>query len=513
MRPNAGEPEAATAGGHAGAVRARASRPATGSPLEAWLGARLESCNRHRGLGLIFFAALIAIQISPWLYITPDAVGYLSIARSIAAGGRLTNLGNPHLAYPLGYPLILSPAFILGGRPFLYVSMIQSALAVAFMLGVYRWAMRRAPGVALLITGGVMVNVSLWNYLRRPLSELAFMALAVWTVLALNAALEAKSMRQAGRRIVAAAALLIALSMIREAGVLFAAGFGLAALWKPPGGKTRWGAAAAMALIAGLPAAAAVIGFARYDWLIAQRSPAALGTHLSGFLDLPMPLAIRFNQGLQLQIGELGRLLVPGMFKAYGPAGRWLDPNMLVHAPLLLIVAAGWWRMWRAGRDVYAATLPLYFGLYVGWALEADTRYLLPMLPVLVMSLWYAIEPLRRCRLTIFTALLAAHLMVAAGYWVLIDGPRAARCNRQWPAVAALAGAIAAQPAPVAAVEVPQCARLMLAFALDGPVANWDARGAAGGGARWIVTAREGPGYQGFRPYLSAGAYRLLLGQ
>ncbi len=49
---------------------------------------------------MAMLALLLAIQISPWWYPTPDATAYLSIARGIAVSHRLSNLGGIHLAYP-----------------------------------------------------------------------------------------------------------------------------------------------------------------------------------------------------------------------------------------------------------------------------------------------------------------------------------------------------------------------------------------------------------------------------
>src|SRR5690242_9607355 len=64
----------------------------------------------HPVLWLAFFALLIAVQISPFWYPTPDATAYLSIARSIASGNGLRNFGYAHVPYPPGYPIIISPA-------------------------------------------------------------------------------------------------------------------------------------------------------------------------------------------------------------------------------------------------------------------------------------------------------------------------------------------------------------------------------------------------------------------
>ncbi len=68
------------------------------------------------------------------------------------------------------------------------------------MAGVYRWIRPLAPAAAVLLTGLVMVNVALWIYYRRTLSEMAFMTVMIWTVLVLNSALEAGQLRLGGNR-------------------------------------------------------------------------------------------------------------------------------------------------------------------------------------------------------------------------------------------------------------------------------------------------------------------------
>ena len=88
-------------------------------------------------IALVATAILLATQIGPWWYATSDSKGYLSIARSLANGHGLTNLGSPHIWFAPGYPVILSPLFLLSDRPFLAISIVTWLLAVAYLAGVY----------------------------------------------------------------------------------------------------------------------------------------------------------------------------------------------------------------------------------------------------------------------------------------------------------------------------------------------------------------------------------------
>ncbi|MGO9060043.1 MAG: hypothetical protein ACLQU2_22080 [Candidatus Binataceae bacterium] len=469
-----------------------------------------QSARPWRWMALL--AVLLAIQISPWWYPTPDAAAYLSIARAIAVTHRLSNLGGVHLAYPPGYPLLISPAFLISSRPFMAVSIIHWLIALIFMVGVYRWTCRMAPVPALLLTGLSIVNVAFWIYYRRTLSELAFMTFMIWTVLALDWALEASSRGSRATRTAMGMVLLAALVLIREPGILFAPGFAVAAFLRVRAGKLRGSDGLVMTAEVAAPAAAAVVGFLIYDRATARVSPSRIfGTHLGGFLEPSTPIIPRVIEGLRLRISEVGRLVVPGMFKTYAAHGQWLHVNVFIYLMVFAVVAAGLWRLVRCRRDVFAATMPLYFALYMVWAFDADTRYLLPLLPAIMVSLWFAIVSMTRFPLTVMAALLVLHLAVAVGYWTAVEVPRGRQCNSQWASIEALApGLWDASGMVVATHQVPECARLMLTFLIDRPVPERISQGDFPD-ARWILESAEGPDPAGFRIKHSQGHYKLLV--
>ena len=444
------------------------SSPARRQALEEWLAA--QSTRPLRWMAIP--ALLLAIQISPWWYPTPDAVAYLSIARSVAVNHRLSNLGGVHLAYPPGYPLLISPAFLISSRPFMAVSIIHWLMALIFMAGVYRWSRRLAPAAALLLAGLAVINAAFWIYYRRTLSEIAFMTIMIWTVVALDSALEAGTRGARAIRAAAGTILLVAMALIREPGVVFAPGFVAAALLCVRDRKLRWTDAVGMAAEVAAPAAAGVVAFMIYDRATARAAPSRVfGTHLGGFLDPSTPIFQRVAEGLRLRISEVGRLVVPGMFKTYAPHGQWMNVNVIIYLAVFALVATGWWRLIRRRRDVFAATMPLYFALYAVWAFDADTRYLLPLLPAIMVSLWFAIQSMTRFPLTVLAALLLLHLAVALGYWTAVEIPRGRECNRQWGPQRPSLPDIKDEPGMVVAThQVPECTRLMLSFLIDRPV-------------------------------------------
>ncbi len=157
------------------------SQPSRLESLLRWPHARPKTA-------LAVTAILLATQIGPWWYATKDSSSYLSIARSVAHGRGLTNLGSPHLWFAPGYSVILSPLFLVSDRPLLAISIVGWLLAVAYMAGVYVWARRAVPPAAIWIAMLSVLNTLLWVNLRRPLSEAAFVCGCLWTVNALHAA-------------------------------------------------------------------------------------------------------------------------------------------------------------------------------------------------------------------------------------------------------------------------------------------------------------------------------------
>jgi hypothetical protein len=477
----------------------------TAARLEGWLA-------RQSDHPLRWFAAtaiLLAVQISPWWLPTPDSAAYLSIARSIATDHSLRMFGYLHSAYPPGYPFLISPAFWLGPEPFLAISMLQCLMALLLMWGLYRWLAEQTADGALFLTLLVMVNVTLWTYYHRPLSELAFATTALWAVLTLDRSLDRAAGRVRIGLLLLGTALLVLLTLIREAGVLFAFALGATVMLRLRQRTIKASTAIAAIAIVLLPALAAVIGFVIYTQ-VTFATTHVFGTHLSGLFNNPVPLARRLSNGLRLQIDGVGRLLVPGMFKAYGYG--WVDINTLIYSVICIPLAIGWYR-WTVRRpDPYALVVPLYLLLYVIWDFAADTRYVLPLLPPLVVALWYFVEPFRRWRLTMIAVLTGLHLAVATSYWLAVELPQAHRCAGQQQLVQQLAPAVAGHAGPIITTrDVPECTRLFLALTLDRPVAVVRPNLSAIGPARILLTTAGEQRVDGFHIARTAGDYILWL--
>jgi hypothetical protein len=464
--------------------------------------------SRHHRRWLVILALMLAAELGPVWPTAPDAVAYLSISRSIATGHGLRNLGFSHIAYPPGYPLLISPAFFFPAFPFAVIAGLHWLLGMMLAIGLYRWARHEGDSAAMLLTALVMVNVSLWTYSRVPVSELAFMTIAVWAVIALNNAMDAPNSRRRFGQVLLGAVLVLMLSMIREAGVVFAIGF-LAAvcaeLWR---GRLRALDGLVMTLPVCLLAFIGLALFLAYDENT-FRDARVFGTHLAGFLDRNVPLENRLIEGVRLEVSAVGRLIVPGMFKAYGK--RWMDVNIALYIVVVTAIAVGWWRSCSRRSDVYVMTVPFYLALYAVWSFDADTRYLLPILPVICISLWCLIERYQDHRLTIIAALVLLHLGVALGYTMFINIPAGCKCNQQWTAIARIASLVKNKEGRITALAgTPKCSSLILSYLTDKPVTEQHMDPSSLSGTRWLVAPANALAIHGFSTAFADGKIRLL---
>lgn len=417
---------------------------------------------------LLLCALLLAVQVGPWWYSSIDSTGYLSLARSLARAGLPTNLGSPLWWYSPGYPALISPLFLLGDRPFLAISLGQWLLAVGFMLGVYRWAKSIVGDMAIWFAALVIVNHGFCIHFRRPLSETAFMCFLIWAINALHGLGRSAGGARYGLRLCGCAILLVALCAIRPVGIMLVPAFA-AWSWVAARGQTiSWYRAAIASLVVTLAASAPVAAFVAHERALA----AELGgrSYADEFHDAAISPLESYSRGIQLCISDIGRVCIPGFFKSHGVPGDWTDPNMLIHMPFFALVCLGWRRWRQHGNDLYQWYLPFYVLLIAAHAMDTGARLLLPLLPALLVCVWFALPPARERRQVVIAASLAVQLIVAVSYWLAVDLPRARRFDRQWPAVKAMAGRLADDESPQVTAELPGELKLMLELALDRPV-------------------------------------------
>ena len=474
----------------------------------------------------------MAIQISPWWYAKPDGCIYLSIARSMAKGTQLTALGNPHLVTTPGYPALISPAFLTGDRPFLMLSILHWMMATICIVGVYYWARRHSPSIAILLTALAMVNAAVWLHYRRTIKEIAFMAVVIWTVNVMHAILhdKHKSVLQTAVLTVLAALLVTLSAMIRYPGLVLAAGFGVVMLLATYRGRISWVRAATVTLMVSVPASTVVMWHIQHEENMAQKNAEA--TYLQSFQaavrhifhepifgtstdkptvmqdDQPSEIptsgkSICDNQlveGLRLQISSLGQLTLPGMFKANSGRGKWLTLNMIIYLIWLVFLLVGWWYLFGHKNDVFATSLPFYLILYIIWPFDQGVRFLVVTAPLVTTCGWFGMRrllPLKGVSMLSIGVIL--HLTVSTIYWLGTDAPRAYALHLEWPKVEQIAEEISGDPRPVAIVNIDQKLqkkisywvqrrlRLMLMLAIDRPVQEYKSQQQVSADIHWVV--------------------------
>ncbi len=465
-----------------------------------------------RAVWFALMALLLALQIKWWWQPCPDAVSYLSIARHMAHG-ELERCDSPHVVMAPGYPLLVAPAFLVSDKPFLIIAVMHFVLAMLLMAAVYLWLRRWADSAAAPLAALVMSGACFWHNYRNTISELAFMTALMWAAYALERLIRAATRRQTALWGAAALVLSLLTASTRLVGVFLLAGFAAALLVCALRQQITSRRAAGLMALIGVPVSIAVLALVAWDHAMAARaggSAKSYAQHMAADGLTPLQQVV---EGLRLRISECGRLLIPGMYKAYARPGQWLNPVM----PLYIALAAGlgwaWWKKARDGGDLLLYMLPAYLGLYVVWPFDQGGRYMLPVLPILALCLWGLLERLPRRRFTVLLALVMAHAAVSLGYWT--RDLRFVQYHDQWGEVARLGEHLRAEPNAAAWHDREdrrqlESLRLMLAYEINRPLANTAAESTISPEVRWLVVPSEGGSIPGFAPLASAGPLTLL---
>lgn len=411
-------------------------------------------------LGLFLF--LIVIQIdSYWWTMDSDVAAYLSIARSVWTNQGITCFGEKQLYFSPGYPLLISPAFLICSRPFLYLGLINGIFAGFFVLGVYRWMRSIVPEAALWLTGLSIINVSFGIIFRALFSETSFMAVAIWTIIILNASAASADSTKTWAWAIPGSIMLALLSAIRYPGLLVGFAFATSLFLQAHKHSLKAAKAVILATVVMLPALLTVTTLLLYERANISEDSVRRGMmYTNQILDKQSTLPEQILEGLRLRISSIGRLLLPGMFKTYGRAGEWLNPSMIIYIPLTCLIIFGWWKLLQRKPEVFGLTLPTYLLLYVIWPYDQGTRFLLPMLPLLWAGFWMYLRRFQNCRLRIIALLLLLHSVILVGYWQR-KIPETRQWNQAWPIVEEIASIIGPQNG-LAVYEIPSNIRIML---------------------------------------------------
>ncbi len=463
---------------------------------------------RRRWLAFALIAILLAIQITPKLTMSPDGVSYMSIARSLIFHGELKRLGSPHLRYAPAYPILVSPAFFFGPRPFLPAQIIQWLFTILLILATYAWFAPYAGRSAIWITLLALLNTGFWDLFRQVSSELAFMPCLMWGSVLLAAATRTTSAWRAAAMIAGGIVLVAVATLTRQAGALLVIGFTLALILRAMRRQITWTRAILCAASLGITIAAISWALIAFDHHGARAAgPAEIG-YTDAFRAPDNSLTSQIIEGVRRQSAEVGRLLIPGMWKAHAVAHDWHALNTWIYLAVCVPVAIGWWKLCKTTADPLALTLPFYIALYVVYPFDSGTRFTVPMLPVLAASLWFILSPLRNNRAPVFLLLILFHVSVAIGYWI-DDAAHVRHRWQHWPAIQQLARIIPPEAKIIALRGGTGDDWMFLMYVTDRPVAPESLNEPLTKDADWIVTSNPNESFSGFHPITQITNYKI----
>ena len=472
-------------------------------PLEK----QLVAANQRTWVWLVVIGVLLAVQIKWWWEPGDDASAYLSIARHMA-GGQLQRMDSAHLRWAPGYPALIAPAFRFSDRPFLLISLIHWGLAMALAGGLLVWFRRIAAPAAGLLTALVMVNVSFWDLYRLTLSELAFMVWLIWSVHALQRVADSDRARAMAAWSVVAALVIIAGACTRQVTVFVLGGFGLVMAVRALRGQVTWTRAVATSASIGVPVFLAVLGLVLWDRAQALEAGGDARAYTQYFAAEAMTPLQQVLEGLRIRIAATGRLMIPGMHKASPHGGFWVYPTMLLYTGVTVALLVGWWKLLRRNADILLLTAPIYVVFFIVWPYSPSTRYLVPILPVLVAALWSLLDRAEAGRLRILLLLVVLHTAVSVGDWVRSLESR--RLHARWPQLESLVEPMGGEPGQVTVYTVDKDLYRMLLVQMDRMAQRVDEPDAIDASTQWLIMPAAEPVPSGFVQRRVVGDLRLL---
>ncbi len=450
---------------------------------------------------------LLLAQVSPFWYVTRDGVSYLSIARSLAQGDGPKNFGERQLFFAPGYSILIAPLFWLNDRPFIGLSLLNAALGVGFLFATRAWLGRHVSADATLIAATCVVNASVGILLRRTLSEALFMPALMFTILWLERLRATAKSRTPYWSAIGAGCALALVGLTRQAGVMALPGFAIAIGMTAYQRRVPWRRTLLVLTLVAIPAVVSVAALGAYERAMAT---GASRTYTDFLANNSQPLPEQLLTGLRLRVSEIGRVTLPGMFKAAPDGRRTAYLNLAIYAATTAAIIYGWWRAVSRSHDTLLWTAPFYVALYIAWPFDEGIRFMAPLAPVWFLGLYWALPEIPAWRRRVAWLGWSTHILVAIGYWLRRDLPEARHDAAQWPTIDRLAGAIDVQAGPVAWLPVKRDhERVMLQYALDRRVIDLASTQQVDARAVWLVADANATPLDDFDKLDAFGEYAL----
>jgi hypothetical protein len=468
---------------------------------------RLRTAGQRAWPWFAAIAVLLACQIRWWWDPGPDASEYLSMARHFSHG-EVLRFGTVHLGHPPGYPLLIAPFFWVQDRPFLLISLFHWALGLGAAVGIFSWLRRLGIPASGPLTALVMANASFLEVHRHVLSETAFMVELIGTTHVFYRVINSRTLARTAGWIALAVVLLVFTCYTRHLGVFLAAGFVVTLFLRAWRGKDSRRRAMAISVATGLPVVLALLALLAWDQGRLMQMDHTSRPSIESLVDDDYPLWQQVAEGIRRESSECGRLLLPGMYKAYAKAGDWLNINTFIYGVVTVLLAMGWWRLVRHYEDPLLLMCPIYmaFVAFIPW--DAGTRYLVPILPVLWASAWPILERRRR-PWTILCVLLVAHTAVSLGYWGW--ELRNVRLHRDWSTLAEVTAPLDSEKDRAELYRVSLPLELMFRVQTDRYLVNYQQPEEIAVATRWLITADREPAPPGFREERVVRQFKVLV--
>jgi len=481
---------------------------------------------------LAAFLLVMGLQISGNWLPTPDASGYISMANSLADTGQMKRLGNPHLYLNPCYPLLIAPLFIGDGFPFWQVSVAQWCFLSLFVVASYLWVKNDFPEwavfIAILAGGNALIAV----HYRRTLSELAFMAVMMWLVLCIQQATRKIATSRFILLLFGIAILAGLLPAIRHAGIVVVFGFCVGLFvtrftnwFSTPAEKLSVVRLAVIFLVLMGSAAASEAAVIIHEKTHSEQVQSE--TYLDRFAENQLAPIMLIREGIRLRAQDIGRLLIPGMFKnGVSADDSWRHPMAVVYLVFALWLARGWWLFLKQSGDLLAIAFPFYLGLHIVWPFDQGGRFLVPMSALLMTCLFTLFHKMLRGKPVILNRLVlgfvTVHLLVMLGHWWRYDRPAASATQARWEELVPLV----TQPELLSTVEqaglteivaiTPPVARksgCLVQVLIDRRYVRLSNQKPIPEDVQWIVSNREevaGDGFgDGFKLNCESGSFKL----
>ncbi|HLF26096.1 MAG TPA: hypothetical protein VJG32_07160 [Anaerolineae bacterium] len=314
---------------------------------------------------------------------------------------RIGRDGRAYLSHDLGLPILISPAYALGGRAgvLVFLAIVAALVAVNVYLLAYEVTSNSKVAVITWLVFSLTPLLSVYAYLVYP--EMIGALLVIWAVrvLAFNAS---RFTPDAPRALLLVSLAVGLLPWLSVRFIPIAAFLGLWSARQAQGDRRR------LALALGLPSFSLISYFVVNAWLTGSGSGAIdfnSGSIAHGFQDVAFERLLR------------------------GLAGWWLDQQrgLLIDSPVYVVALIGLPLLWRRLRGVGLALLmPLLIayglavawgGFWIGW--EIGARYLVVGLPLLAAPLALALAHVRG---PLFRAMVLLTLVISLLNTTLILG-------------------------------------------------------------------------------------------